>query len=396
VSLDSRPGVRASAPVPGAPERARRRTWPRALAGLAAVAFIAFGGAGVYRYVHAYWLYRGFPPPTTPRGVAPGRLEHVRLWSPSLHQHRQYLVYLPPGYARAARSGRRFGAMYLLHAPPGRPDGFFLAGAMGVRSDLLIARHAIRPMLLVVPYGKTPAFHSDTEWADARAGRYMGFVTDVVHDVDRRFATIADRRHRAIAGLSEGGYGAINVGLHDLGTFGVVQSWSGYFDQTPTGPFAGLPPATVAANSPARYVGALAPRIRRLGLHVWLYQGLTDFIAPWRIQRFAGQLFDAGADVRFGYFGGGHDWGLWRRQVTRMLVATSRWFAEPAATAAARRTIASVGRPLPHALWVKILFDPRRRCTIKHPPRGFHYPRKCKRFWRLHPNLRPPARHRKR
>jgi hypothetical protein len=51
----------------------------------------------------------------------------------------------------------------------------------------------------------------------------------------------------------------------------VFESWSGYFTQTPTGVFGGATPALLDANSPAAYVRALAPRIRRLGLCAWLY-----------------------------------------------------------------------------------------------------------------------------
>ena len=65
------------------------------------------------------------------------------------------------------------------------------------------------------------------------------------------------RRGRGIAGLSMGGYGAVNIALRNLNLFSVVESWSGYFTQTPTGPFAGATPAALRANSPAAYVHTL-------------------------------------------------------------------------------------------------------------------------------------------
>jgi len=46
--------------------------------------------------------------------------------------------------------------------------------------------------------------------------------------VDARFDTIDSRRGRALVGLSAGGYGALNIGLRSLATFGAVESWSGY------------------------------------------------------------------------------------------------------------------------------------------------------------------------
>ena len=46
--------------------------------------------------------------------------------------------------------------------------------------------------------------------------------------VDRRYRTIRSGSGRAIGGLSEGGYGALNIGLHHPGRFRVIESWSGY------------------------------------------------------------------------------------------------------------------------------------------------------------------------
>jgi S-formylglutathione hydrolase FrmB len=300
------------------------------LLGFLVAAWGIAGAVGVYRYVHEYWLYRGFPAPRTPHGVAAGSTHVVRFWSEALHQRRAYLVYTPPHYAEQAAAGRRFPVLYLLHAPPGRPDGFFLAGAMGVRADTLIARHRIRPLLMVVPYGKSRRYGNDTEWANARAGRYMSYVLDTVRDADRRFATVADRQGRVIAGLSEGGYGALNIALHHLGAFAGAESWSGYFQQTPTLPFTGASPTTLRANSPLDEIRTDAAAIRRHGFRAWVYQGLSDRqTAPAREVQFTRRLAASGADVHFGFFPGGHDWGLWRAQVPRMLGAASRWFSTP-------------------------------------------------------------------
>jgi Putative esterase len=185
-------------------------------------------------------------------------------------------------------------------------------------------------------------------------------VLDVVRDVDARFATAADRRHRAIAGLSEGGYGALNITLHHLGIFSVAESWSGYFRHTPTSVFAHASAAQLRANSPADYVPAMAARIRRLGLRAWLYQGRTESHSPVAIRAFSAELHAAGADVHYGFFPGGHDWGLWRAQAPRMLLAASHWFAQPPAGARAR--FSQVGRSLPLPVLRRIQAARLRRC----------------------------------
>lgn len=308
----------------------RRAPVARRLAGALAVAWIGIGLWGAYAYTHAYYVYRGFPPPRDPAGVAQGALTKVRFFSPALGARRSYLVYTPPGYASAAARGRRFPVLYLLHAPPGRPDGYIQAGAVNVRADILLARHVIHPFLMVLPYGKSHSFGNDTEWADARAGRYEGYVLDTVRAVDGRWATRPDRTHRVIAGLSEGAYGAANLAVRHLDLFGGFQSWSGYFTQTPTGPFAGLPEPLLRANSPTTIVPALAPRLARLPLRAFLYQGGQDDVSEPAMLAFAGELRRAGAEVGTAVYPGHHSWQLWRGQVPQMLRLADRWFRHPA------------------------------------------------------------------
>ncbi|MEA2278679.1 MAG: hypothetical protein QOC78_3639 [Solirubrobacteraceae bacterium] len=268
-------------------------------------------------------VFRATP---TPASVPAGTRRTVTFVSPALRRRASFSVYLPAGYDRAAAGGRRYPVLYLLHPPRGRPDDYVTRGDLDYAADTLIARHAIQPMLLVIPDGRTARFGDDTEWANADAGRYEDFVVDVVHQVDARFATRADRAHRGIAGLSEGGYGALNIALHRLDLFSVAQSWSGYFVQTPTTAFDHASAALLATNSPADYVDALAPTIRRLGLRTFLYQGERDQEHAEKLAGFSAQLAGAGAEVDWGYFPGGHGWGLWRRETPRMLRAAGASF----------------------------------------------------------------------
>ena len=72
-------------------------------------------------------------------------------------------------------------------------------------------------MILVFPDGRIGGdTQTDSEWANTRSGAFESYVVDVVHNVDSRFATLPYRQDRAIAGLSAGAYGAVNVGLHQV------------------------------------------------------------------------------------------------------------------------------------------------------------------------------------
>jgi enterochelin esterase-like enzyme len=271
-------------------------------------------------------LYRGFTPPRDPAGVAQGRLLTERFHSPALHGERRCRIYLPPGYSAAAARGARFPVLYLLHGSPGRPDLFIQAGSLGVALDTLLARHAIAPMIIVMPDGRNGTLRSDTEWADTRKGRYESFVLDAVRAVDGRWATKADRAHRAIAGNSEGAYGAVNIALRHLDTFAVAESWSGYFTQTATGPFKHEPQAVVRANSPSSYARSLAPQLARHRLSILIYGGRKDPVTA-QTAAFAAQLRRAGASVTVRTFKGKHDWRLWRDQTPMALTYAARQMA---------------------------------------------------------------------
>lgn len=316
----------------------RTRAFPlrRTLLASFAVGFLLLGLVGMVRYVSDYWLYRGFGPPVTPAGVPAGSVTTNTFYSPALHRTAEYDIYLPPGYAGQAARGRRFGVLYLLGSPAGVPQGIFNTGAVAVRADLLIHAHRMAPMLVVVPRDKTGLFGNDTEWADAGAGRYEGFVLDAVRFIDRTYATYPDRQHRGVGGLSMGAYGAMNITLHHPGLFSVAESWSGYFEQTPTGPFAGASRAALAYNSPAQEVPRRAAEIHRLGLRAWIYQGSHDDVRVSDTASFAHALTRAGGRVRFAVYPGGHNWRLWRAQMPRQLLAASSWFSTPPATGRAR------------------------------------------------------------
>jgi enterochelin esterase-like enzyme len=151
--------------------------------------------------------------------------------STALRGSESFAVYLPRGY----RSGtRRYPVIYALHGLPGDAQGYRRMGIADWGAD---AERAGRPAIVVAPQGARPG-DTDPEWHDWGPGRdwETAVASELVHVVDARFRTIADRRGRALIGASAGGYGATIIGIHHPGTFSVVESWSGYFHPTnPTG-----------------------------------------------------------------------------------------------------------------------------------------------------------------
>ena len=231
-------------------------------------------------------------------------------------------VYLPPGYA--SQPNRRWPVMYLLHGSPGFPLAFLNAARMGVLDDELVAQHRIGGMILVIPTGSTDPFHGK-QWANGVTpgnGWETFLARDVVHTIDQRFRTIPHASGRTLAGLSEGGYGALNVGLHHLAEFDVIESWSGYENAEQIPSIFGTNPRTLAYNSPSAYLPHVA---RRLHHHfIWVYTGRADGLRRENI-RFARELGRYHVDHLFQVFAGGHNWRMWRAHAREaMLIAADR------------------------------------------------------------------------
>ena len=273
----------------------------------------------------------------TPRAgpkQATGRLLKVTFYSEALRRTNDYLAYLPPEYTPA----RRLPVFYLLHGMPGRPEAFIANASIETRLEKLIARHAVQPMILVFPDGRIGGrTATDSEWANTPAGRFESYVLDVIHNVDHRFATLPSRRDRAIAGLSAGAYGAANIALHQLATFGLLQVWSGYFTQTRTGVFSHATRAELTYNSPSDYVRTLRAELSNYPLRAFLYTGSNDSDRD-QTPAMTTALSAAGAEAHYAIYPGGHNWNLWSPHMDQMLIMASHFFARSASSAPSHRT----------------------------------------------------------
>jgi enterochelin esterase-like enzyme len=256
-----------------------------------------------------------------------GTRERIVVPSAAIGGRRQEVyVYLPPGYARDTT--RRYAVFYLLHGFPGRPLALLLTVRAGVVEDILLARHRAQPLILVMPFGSTGTF-TDKEWVDGVRPNegWATFVSrDLVRAIDARYRTIASGSARALGGLSEGGYGALNIGLHHPGEFRVLESWSGYVKADDLKPIFGGERRLLVANSPAAELRHVAHALRRARTYVWFYSGTRDRL---RVENadFAAALARAGIRHRFLVFRGGHNWAIWRGSASLALLAASRHLA---------------------------------------------------------------------
>jgi hypothetical protein len=165
-------------------------------------------------------------------------------------------VYLPPGFS----TKHRYPVVYLLHGMPGSPRIYVWTSDLGGVARRLIDSGA-RPFIAVAPYAGPATDRGRAEWA----GQWEEYlVHDVVPWTDAHLPTIRSAAGRTIAGLSAGGYGAVDIGLRHLDLFGTLESWSGYFEPIHDGPFVHASAADLAAHDPSLLTRREAARLRRV------------------------------------------------------------------------------------------------------------------------------------
>jgi enterochelin esterase-like enzyme len=155
-------------------------------------------------------------------------------------------VYLPPAFNAATR----YPVVYLLHGLRGSPDEYIAATQLPSFADSEIVSGRLRPFIAVVPAAGATADY-DGEWA----GRWeRALVEQIVPWIDTLLPTEPTAAGRVIAGLSAGGFGAVDIGLRHPGLFGTIESWSGYFTPVIDGPFKHATRTVLDAHDPTRLV----------------------------------------------------------------------------------------------------------------------------------------------
>jgi Putative esterase len=185
-------------------------------------------------------------------------------------ERRDTLIYLPPGYSPATR----YPVLYLLHGFWGEPSSFVAGLHLPDIADDAINRGDVRPFIAVMPPGGPPTGSKSERAKGEWAGASEDFIVKtVVTWTDAHLPTIRAARARAIAGVSAGAFGAVDIAIRHLGLFGTTESWEGYFHPFRDGPFEQASAATLAAHDPVLLVHKEAPAIRAHRLRFFLSTG---------------------------------------------------------------------------------------------------------------------------
>ncbi len=174
------------------------------------------------------------------QAVPHGQVREVWYNSKVTGTWRHALVYLPPGYDQETKT--RYPVLYLQHGGGEDETGWVRQGKANFILDNLIAAGRSKPMIVAMAYGYA---RRAGQPAPNLAGRPFGspeamkamqemaaaFEADVTEAlipfVDSTFRTIANRDHRAMAGLSMGGMQTFQVTLNHLDLFSHIGGFSG-------------------------------------------------------------------------------------------------------------------------------------------------------------------------
>src|SRR5271154_1959495 len=174
------------------------------------------------------------------RDVPHGDVREHWYYSKTNEKWRRCFVYTPPDYDASAKM--RYPVLYLQHGGGEDETGWIKQGHANFILDNLIAGGTSKPMIIVMAYGYARrAGHVDPDLTGKPFGspemmKAMQEMAQVFEDdmtqalipyIDSNFRTIADRDHRAMAGLSMGGMQTFQVTFDHLDLFSYIGGFSG-------------------------------------------------------------------------------------------------------------------------------------------------------------------------
>ena len=248
------------------------------------------------------------------------RIETIQFSSQLAGRPLPYKIVLPPGYGLFSACRIRYPVIYLLHGWNSHYDAWL--------SRTALAQYAAEHQLIIITPEGNNGWYTDS--ATTSANKYESYIVqELIPDVDKRLRTIAERRGRAIAGFSMGGYGAVKFGFKHPELFAFVASMSGALDATSRTDDPSIMQAfgdTDSVERKSNDVLRLAEEFpsERIPLLPYFYIdcGRDD---PWlnTNQRFAEILRERKIPVEFRQLPGDHNWPYWDKQLGEVLRVAS-------------------------------------------------------------------------
>ena len=245
--------------------------------------------------------------------VPHGSVAKVWYHSPSLGIDRRMTVYTPAGYET---SGKRYPVFYLLHGMGGDENAWSELGRAAQILDNLIAQGKAEPMIVVMTNGNAdleaaPGESSlgymppTTRLGKTMEGSFETHFPEVVKFIDKNYRTKANKKNRAIAGLSMGGFHSLHISKQYPDMFDYVGLFS-----------AAIMPGKNATSPVYKDMeGKLKLQFAKKPALYWIAIGKTDFL--YKANREYRKLLDE-KGYPYEYFENedGHIWRNWRIYLT--------------------------------------------------------------------------------
>ena len=291
----------------------------------------------------------------------------IRVLSQDVGRPLHVRILLPASYPRHLR--QRYPVLYLFHGTSGHASDW---DAMG-EAERTTAPYDVITVMPDCGIDGDGGFWF-TNWVDRTTShgpsQFESFLIDqLVPWVDSNLRTVAARRGRAVAGLSQGGYGAAAMAARHPDMFAAMASFSGAveIDRDPEvvagttaaveGIVVGLdrvPPGSVfgsRATDEINWAGhdpaTLLENLRGMRIFLWTgagFPGPYDGMPPnagatgleagvhYLTQKFHQHLVDAGIPSYYDdYTDGTHSWGYWTRDLQEFVRPMMAAFAHPTA-----------------------------------------------------------------
>ena len=252
------------------------------------------------------------------REVPHGTVSKVWYPSPTLGMERRRMtVYTPAGYDD---SNKQYPVLYLLHGAGGDENAWSELGRAVQILDNLIAQGKAEPMIVVMPNGNgaqeaVPGEYPNSMYKPSftnpktMEGSFEKAFPDIMNYVESHYRTINDKAHRAIAGLSMGGFHSLYISANYPDLFGYVGLFSAAINRQAKGEntyiFENLEEKLAKQFSDA-------PKLYFIGI------GNGDFLFQDNV-KYRELLDSHGYKYEYMETDGGHEWRNWRKYLNHLL-----------------------------------------------------------------------------
>ena len=242
--------------------------------------------------------------------VPHGSVSKVWYDSPTLGLKRRMTVYTPAGYEQNRK--QKYPVFYLLHGAGGDEDAWMDLGRTSQILDNLIAQGKAEPMIVVMTNGNAGEMAAPGQGPDGfripnfrqkgmMDGAFEQSFTDVVKYIEDNYRVYKDKKHRAIAGLSMGGYHSLHISKYypDLFDYVGLFSAAARFHEDSESPVYQNEMEQIAvqfSKSPALY---------------WIAIGKEDFLYEENV-KLRRHFDEKGYPYEYFENGEGHIWRNWR------------------------------------------------------------------------------------